>query len=500
MVWILKGATVIASFPEGKGMSQDIVIENDRILEVAQDVDVSRYPEAEVTDVSNCLIIPGLINAHLHSHDRFDKGRFDNLPLEIWISQYNPPGTSRNWTPREVYLRTILSSIELVKSGTTLVMDDVHHGSPFAPELVDAVFQAYQDIGLRAQVSAAYSDKPFYEGVPYLDKTLPSNLKSIKSPYPMPSSEWVLEYWCELAEKWTGRVQFALSPSGPQRCTDEFLQKTWEVSRKYSLPVMIHVLETKIQALTGHKLYGKGVVEHMADLGILDKRCVMAHGVWLSDRELDLIADRGACVVHNPGSNLKLGSGIAPLRSMLEREISVGLGTDNHNANDSANMFEAMKLAALIHKVGDSDYTNWVGAKDSLALATSGGASCAGLSDDLGTLEKGKKADFVVLKTETLPFTPTHDYVNQLVFSERGESVQMVVVGGEKIMDDGVISTINEKDILEEIRELAPEIMRKIDSIKAQGELLANPLNKAYQLSVNEWESVHGSFSYRLDN
>ena len=152
-----------------------------------------------------------------------------------------------------------------------------------------------------------------------------------------------------LAKTWQGRVQFVLSPSGPQRCTEDFLRRTWQLAEKYQVPVIIHVLETRVQAYSGYAFYGKSLVEYMQSLGILSPLSTLIHSVWVNEKDIELIANSSACVVHCPGSNLKLGSGIAPVERLRQAGISVGLGTDNNNANDSPNMFEAMKLAALIH-------------------------------------------------------------------------------------------------------------------------------------------------------
>ena len=155
------------------------------------------------------------------------------------------------------------------------------------------------------------------------------------------------------------------------------------------MPVVVHVLETKVQAITGRHFYGKSIVAHMQDLGLLTPLTVLVHCVWVNDHDIELISKAGASVVHNPLSNLKLGSGIAPIGKMLEAGINVGIGTDNHNASDTANLFEAIKAAALIHKVSDPEYNHWIGAKEALHMATWGGARCGGLSEETGKIEVG---------------------------------------------------------------------------------------------------------------
>ena len=176
MKWMIQGAIVLAD-AGAKPEQADILIEDDCISAVSPELPIESLQVQKIISGRNKLVIPGLINAHLHSHDRFDKGRFDKLPLEVWMARYNPPTAPRNWTPRECYLRTILSGMEVLRSGTTTVLDDLHPGWPVSRDCLDAVFQAYEDIGLRARVSLAQADKPFYESIPFLADLLPETFK-----------------------------------------------------------------------------------------------------------------------------------------------------------------------------------------------------------------------------------------------------------------------------------------------------------------------------------
>ncbi len=186
----------------------DIVIKDRTIAAVAPDIDPAYYNVENIVDGNNKFVVPGFVNAHLHSHDRFDKGRFDTLPLEIWMSLYNPPLGSRNLTPDECYLRTALNCLDLIKSGTTMVIDDVVHGFPLNRDNIDAVFQAYEDSGLRALVSIAYGDRPFPKTIPYLDELLPDNLKLEIANSPSASPQQILDLWIEYGKHKRGRVGF----------------------------------------------------------------------------------------------------------------------------------------------------------------------------------------------------------------------------------------------------------------------------------------------------
>lgn len=481
MKWMIKGAVVL-SLKEKQCLPEDldIVIDGDKIAAVGENLDPEHIGVEKILSGKDKLIIPGLVNAHIHSHDRFDKGRFDNLPLEVWMMLYNPPLGRRNWSPRECYLRTMLNCIEELKSGTTTVIDDVHHGLPLTPENIEAVFQAYKDVGLRALVSIAHGDKPYYRTIPYLEELLPDHLKTASGQNCVPDIDRILELWHSFAKKWQGRVQFILSPSAPQRCTDGFLQKTWLLAKEIGQPVVVHVLESRIQAVTGPLFYGKSIIEHMKSLGILTPWTTLVHMVWLTDHEIALVADAGSSIAHNPVCNLKLGSGIARIREMLDAGVNVGLGTDNNNANDTANMFETVKMAALLHKVKHHDYEHWVGAKEALWMATRGGARCGLLHNQIGELAVGKKADMVLLDLGKLSFFPRNNLLHQLVFSEQGESVDTVIVDGKIILNEGRITTIDEQALLNEVRSREHEIKEKISLSSASGKEIEPYIKQAY--------------------
>lgn len=491
---MLQGAHAI--LPRGEGFIidvVDIVIDNDRIRAVGKDLDMAALGVEEVLPCNNKLVIPGLVNCHLHSHDRFDKGRFDNLPLEIWMALYNPPYENRGWTPRQVYLRTILNGIELLRSGTTTVIDDVHHGLSLSRENVELVCQAYQDLGLRAQVSAAYSDKPFYKGIPFLEDLLPDELKKNPNAHLLPSTDAILDLWSEMVGTWKGRVQFVLSPSGPQRCTEDFLRRTWQLAEKHDVPVIIHVLETRVQAYTGYAFYGKSLIEHMDALHVLSPLAILVHVVWVNEKDIELIARSGASVIHCPGSNLKIGSGIAPIGQLRKAGINIGLGTDNNNANDSANMFETMKLAALIHKVKSPYFKDWLGAEDAFQMATSGGSRAAHIQNITGSVEVGNKADLVILDLNSLPLFPENNLLNQIVFAEHGESISQVIVDGKVVLDKGRLTLLDEQVIMDEIKEEAKIIQENTKRTVAAGKRLEPFLEAAYYKCIEQFSPGEGS-------
>lgn len=483
MKWTITESNVLKS--DGKLLEgQDVIVDGDLIADVGSGLARGHNGIEKTIDGKNKLIIPGLVNAHLHSHDRFDKGRFDNLPLEIWMAAYNPPTGKKDWSAEEIYLRTLLNCIELIKSGTTTVIDDVTHTDLTSHEKIDAVFHAYEDAGLRARVSISFSDRPYFNTIPFLEEFLPDAVKKDLVAGQQTKPDTILALWNEYGRKWRDRVGFVLSPSGPQRSSDQFLRETSRVSNELDLPIIIHVLETKVQEVTGYLFYNRSLVEHMKSINILSRRTNLVHCVWVNDRDIELIAEAEASVIHNPVSNLKLGSGIAPISKILKAGINVGLGTDNNNANDSANIMEAMKFGALINKVTDYDYDNWIGAKEVLQMTTYAGARCIGLEDEIGELAKGKKADFIILNLNSLPFIPRHNLLHQLVFCETGESIETVVIDGRTVYDNGKILTFNEDKIKAKVQEKSEIISDKIKNSASHSPEIQPYVEKAYRKCI----------------
>jgi guanine deaminase len=395
---------------------------------------------------------------------------------------YNTPLGSRVLTAEDCYLRTLLNCLEHIKSGVTTVIDDVFHGDITIKENVDAVYQAYKDSGLRAMVTAAASDLPYYQTIPFLEKILPKRLKKELSEKVLETDE-IFDVWSQLREKYAGRVSFAISTSAPQRCSDDFLKKAKELARELNVPYFTHTLETKVQEVTGYLFYGESLVDHMDRLQLLDPNTKLIHCVWLNKLDIDLVARRGVQVIHNPLSNLKLGSGIAPIAKLLARGVPVGLGTDNNNCNDSVNLIEAMKYAALIGKVNSGYYQNWIGAEDVLAMATTGGAACFG-SGEIGELRAGAKADFAIFDLGTLSFFPSHNRLYQLVYAENGSSLNMVVVDGRILMEQGQVTIIDEADLKIRLLERHERILSTIaEQSKRAGEL-TDYIKQAYNLCL----------------
>lgn len=466
---------------------KDIVIENEHITGIFEKNESYVDEFDKVINANDCIVMPGLVNAHLHSSDHFNKGGFDNLPLELWVLYLRPIFSGFNHSPDEIYLRTLLGSIEMIRTGTTSVIDDVVQFPALDEKNLDMIFKGYEKAGIRAAITSHLINKPLYKTVPFLEDLASPELKE-KMNTNFSSENEMLSYVEDMIHKYNKEdaVQtYALAPSGPQRCSIELMAGLKSLSEKYNLPVISHVLETKVQQVTATEFYDMTMVEYLKEHDLLYPNLNLVHSVWVSEGDIDLIRESNSKVLHNPTSNLKLGSGIAPVKSFLDNGISVGLGTDNTSSNDSLNMFELMKVTGLIHKVQEPDYNKWVGAQDALKMATIGGAECALKEDEIGTIKVGKKADLIILEKENHRFIPYNNYANQVVFCENGSSVKTVLINGEIVMEDRVIQTFDEEEVLEEVKYVMSKIYKERNLSFKQAESIFDELKKAYYKSNN---------------
>jgi cytosine/adenosine deaminase-related metal-dependent hydrolase len=327
---LIKGATILSVDPkrESDPFVADILIEGDVIKEIGANIEAS---SAEVIEGKDRLVMPGLVNAHVHSWEALFKGRYDNLPLELWML-YSYPILGLSPLPEHlIYLRTMLVGVESLKSGVTCVLDDVLEMPGQSLPQLEAVFRAYEDVGIRANCSGHIINKAFTDTIPYANEVLPRELVAKVNELPPPSTDSYLSYCREAIARFhgrAGRLRYVIAPSGPQRCTDDLLVGADELSRTHGTTYHIHVLETKVQMATGREFYGKTLVRHMHDLGVLNERTTLAHAIWVTDEDIELMADAGCSIAHNAISNQKLGAGIAPLRKLLDAGVNVGLGFD----------------------------------------------------------------------------------------------------------------------------------------------------------------------------
>jgi len=434
---------VLGSQQQYQPEAVDVVIEDQVISAI---VPAFTATDGEVLSMTGRLLVPGLIDGHLHSHEHFQKGRFENLPLELWMN-YVRTVKPVVLTPRQIYLRTLVGAIEAIRTGTTTIVDDMSPGSVLDPELIEAVFQAYEDIGVRAVVGFSMMDRPIVDNYMDVDQVFPAELAAQLRALPRPEPASLMAMIRRLAinrHPSHNRLGIMVSPSAPHRCTGGFLQECRALADELDLPSAIHVQETRLQVVTGMAFYGKTMVARLAELGFLKDKTTLIHAVWLNPDEIKMIADAGATVQHNAWSNMMLGSGSQPVRAVLDAGINLSLGADGCSSTVTCNMLNVMGSAAALSKIRDNDYTRWLTAAESLRACTIGGANALGLGRQLGVIAPGMKADLVVYKLDTPSFTPLADPVRQLVYAERGQSIESAYVDGQVVMHDGRLTRIDE--------------------------------------------------------
>jgi len=439
---IVRGGLVL-DIAKGTAEPADILIEDDAIREIGPPGCPAPDGAVEIS-AARRLLHPGLVNAHTHGHGNLAKGMGDRWTLELLLAA--APWITGNRSTEDKYLSTQLGAVEMVLKGCTACYDlSFEWPLPTTEGLAQAA-AAYADVGMRAVVAPMVADRSFYEAIPGLRDALPPPLQERVAELRLPPAEATLSAIRTALHGWTldrDRVRPAVAPTIPHHCSDAFISGCADLAREFDLGLHSHVAESKVQAVTGIRLYGRTQTAHLAALGVLGPHFTVAHGVWLDEDDMALLADRGASVAHNPGSNMRLGSGLADTRAMLERRVNLGIGTDGANCSDNQNMYEAMRLASFVSKVQGPDWRRWLTTREAALAATEGGARALGFGDRIGRIAPGYKADIVMLDLDHPNWLPLNDPVNQLVHPEDGTAVASVMIGGRLVVDNRRITTVD---------------------------------------------------------
>jgi 5-methylthioadenosine/S-adenosylhomocysteine deaminase len=421
----------------------DILITGDTITEIGAP-GLAAPSDATIVDARGKLLHPGLINAHTHAHGNLAKGMGDRWTLELLLTAASWIGGNRSLEDKRLSAK--LGAVEMVLKGCTACYDLAFEWPAPTLEGLQAVGGAYAEVGMRAVVAPMVSDRTFFEAIPGLKPTLPPALQqSVEKLQPAPWKTSVENMGQALAGWRLDRdqVRLAVAPTIPHHCSDEFIRACVGLSREHGAGMHTHVAESKVQAIVGLQRYGKTLTAHLDDLGVVGPHFTVAHGVWLDTDDMKRLGDRGASVAHNPGSNMRLGNGLADMRGMLERRVNVGIGTDGANCSDNLNMYEAMRLASFASKAQGPDLERWVTTEEVALAATEGSARALGLEGKIGRLAPGYKADIVFLDLGHVNWLPLNDPTNQLVHTEDGSAVTHVMIGGRMIVDNRRVTTVD---------------------------------------------------------
>jgi 5-methylthioadenosine/S-adenosylhomocysteine deaminase len=452
----------------------DVLIHGATIERIAPHI--APEPGVGVLDATGKLVIPGFVNAHYHSHDVMAKGLFEELPFDVWMMHSNPKGFGRR-SHEEVRLRTLIGAAESLRNGITTIQDFLTV-EPQEEAYVDTVLSAYAEAGIRVVFAIAARDRGALDIAPFIAKNLPEPIQRRLAGADRRARDeldFVAGQIKRLGKAPTAVQTWALAPSGPQRCSDELLEGIAALSRELDLPVFTHVYETRPQAAAAQLDTSGSLIDKLARAGLMNDRLGIVHGVWLSPHHIAQIADAGARVVHNPISNLKLKSGVAPILDLHRAGVDVALGCDNCSCAESQNIFTAMRMLCLLPAVTDPD-PGPINAGYALKAATVSGARALGLGDTVGALKPGMAADLVILNLNEPAFLPFNSAARQIVYAESGRAVETVFVNGRPVVREGKLVTLDETKLAAEAAELAPAFRRDAADLAARIADLTAPL------------------------
>jgi 5-methylthioadenosine/S-adenosylhomocysteine deaminase len=451
----------------------DLLIVGDTIREVGAP-GLKAPADARVIDARGTLLHPGLVNAHTHGHGNLAKGMGDRWTLELLLTAGSWINGGRSLEDK--YLSAKVGAVEMVLKGCTAAYDLAVEFPAPTPEGLEAVGRAYADVGMRAVVAPMVADRTFYEAIPGLMEVLTPGLRKDVAKLRLATWKTSAASMRRAFRGWKldrEGVRFAVAPTIPHHCSDEFIRACVDLAKEHDAGLHTHVAESKVQAMVGLQRYGKTLTAHLDDLGALGPRFTVAHGVWLDGDDMKRLGDQGASVAHNPGSNMRLGNGLADMRGMLERRVNVGVGTDGANCSDNQNVYEAMRLASLVSKARTPDLDRWVTTEEAALAATEGGARVLGLGGAIGRLAPGYKADVVFLDLGHVNWLPCNDPTNQLVHTEDGGAVESVMIGGRLIVEHRRLTTVDMPALAREVEAARVRLQRVNAPGKALYERLA---------------------------
>jgi len=440
------------------------------------------YSADEVVDCADCAVIPGLINAHTHAPMTLLRGLADDLRLDVWLMGYIMPVEHEFVRPDFCWLGTQLACAEMIRSGTTCFADMYYYE--------EAVADATARAGLRAVCAETVLQFPSPDALSYDES---------------------LEHTRDFIQRWKGHslITPAVGPHAPYTTTPELLRTCAQLALEFDVPLHIHIAETAQEVEEHRAMYGMPMVPWVKKHNVFEARVTAAHCVHLDEGEMHTLLHHGVGVAHNPTSNLKLASGFAPVTRMLEIGLDVGIGTDGPASNNDLDMWEEVRLAAILAKGVASDPTA-LPARQSLALATIGGARALHIADAVGSLEPGKRADVAVVDLRSVHNTPkfardSDALYAQLIYAAKGSDVRDVMCQGQWLMRERRLLTLDEQALAAE----ADIIARKIDAFLIQREesVLSKLLvigqvaqKKTFEIQVKVRLAEDASIESLLDN
>ncbi|WP_270936475.1 amidohydrolase family protein [Falsiroseomonas oryzae] len=439
----------------------DILVQDGTIAAVGAVPPEQAARAARVVDARQRVVLPGLVNAHSHSPLAYAKGSYDlvNHRAALWMFQ----AFTANATPDEIRCAALLNCLEMLRTGTTAVIDHFPEQG-FTLEQVDAVAAAYNESGMRAIIALRIFDEPYADIYPpagAFPPELDAELRAaaVLEPRPAPDLLALVEAAIHRHHDPAGMVQVAPAPSNPMRCTDALLAGCQQLAERHDAIVHCHLLETRVQAEIAHRRYGRSQIRHLDRLGVLTDRLSCAHVIWADDDDIPLLAERGTIPVHNPESNVRGGSGVAPIARMIRAGVTVAIGADGSPSGGNQAMQHSLRLATIVARPQDREVAHWVTTADALRMATRGGA--AAMRQRIGCIAPGMAADLALYDLRSPWWTPLNDPVHQFVYSETGASVREVFVAGRQVVAEGRVTAFDEQAVLEEAQGRFDALLRR---------------------------------------
>jgi 5-methylthioadenosine/S-adenosylhomocysteine deaminase len=440
----IRGGEIIG--PAGGAQRADVLVTDGVIAEVGE---VGEPAGTSELDASGCYLVPGLINAHYHSGENFNPGLYENLPLDLWFVRSHQVTRTEPPAPEVIYARTILGAMIMLRAGTTAVVDFLYEAPEITIETLEPVVRAYRDAGIRATIVLGVADRSFAQSLPLTGE----ERKAWPEEAEAPTRERILEMGRAAIDRWhepDGMIGIGWGPSAPQRCSEELLRETMEMSRSRGLAWQTHVLETRTQAMTSRQWHqGGSFVEVLDRKGLLGPDVALVHAVWLNDRDIDVMARTQTTAVHCLASNLRLGDGVARVPAMRRAGVRLALGTDGRGCYETLDLLELARMTALVHKARGGDHREWITASQSLSMLTRDSSVCTGHGERLGRIEPGAHGDLVIVDAGGATFTPLNDPVRQLLYGGGQRNIRAVVVGGELVVESGRLTRVDEDEMLE---------------------------------------------------
>lgn len=416
MTLLIKGITLVPMDGKNEVIEETNIYLDEEIIhigELKEDIEVER-----VIDGKNKVAMPGLINAHTHIGMSLLRNFADDLPLHSWLTEKIWP-TEAKLIAKDVYWGSLLSMVEMIQSGTTAFCDMYF--------FMDEVGKGLEEAGIR--------------GV--LTRGLIEENDEVVNKEKLRDTRDLFKNW---HGKGNGRIKVMVAPHAPYTCSPDFLLETMKLANELNTGIHIHLSETKKEVEDSFKAFGKSPIKHVYDLGLLDIHTIAAHCVHVDEEDIEIMKEKNVYPVNNPGSNLKLASGFAPVDKMLKKGISVALGTDGSSSNNNLNMFEEINLAAIVNKAVNLDAVS-VPAIDALGMATINGAKALDWDDEIGSIEIGKKGDLILIDMDKPHLYPRHNIISSLAYSVQAADVDTVIVDGKIIMEKREIKTLDVEKI-----------------------------------------------------